>query len=113
MGFDPMSIKYIRLAHERGLGIGDVRDIDVVGEDISGMNLHYTVGDNLASMAGDLLWFSPLRIFQRLFFHTPLVYVFVFGSFVYHDFLWWPVVGKRKQRGFAKKSQWGKYFSEY
>ena len=28
MGFDPLSIKYIRLAHERGLGVGDVREIE-------------------------------------------------------------------------------------
>ena len=35
MGFDPLSIKFIRLAHEQGLGCGDVRDIEVVGEDIS------------------------------------------------------------------------------
>ena len=25
MGFDPLSIRYIRLAHEAGLGCGDVR----------------------------------------------------------------------------------------
>src|SRR5215212_11651539 len=30
MGFDPMSIKYIRRAHEAGLGCGDPRDIEVV-----------------------------------------------------------------------------------
>ena len=35
MGFDPMSIKFIRLAHELGLGCGDVSQIEVVGEDIS------------------------------------------------------------------------------
>ena len=34
MGFDPLSIKFIRLAHEQGLGCGDVREIEVVGEDI-------------------------------------------------------------------------------
>src|SRR3989339_1458416 len=38
MGFDPLSIKYIRLAHERGLGCGDPRDIRIVGEDISKVN---------------------------------------------------------------------------
>ena len=54
MGFDPMSIKYIRLAHERGLGVGRMDDIDIVGEDISNYNLNYTVGDNLASKVGDL-----------------------------------------------------------
>ena len=33
MGFDPLSIKFIRLAHYRGLGCGDVREIEVVGDD--------------------------------------------------------------------------------
>ena len=32
MGFDPMSIKFIRLAHELGLGCGDPRDIEIVGD---------------------------------------------------------------------------------
>src|SRR5512136_1473861 len=35
MGFDPMSIKYIRLAHEHGLGIGDMHDIELVGDDVA------------------------------------------------------------------------------
>src|SRR5215472_6828381 len=36
MGFDPLSIPYIRLAHDAGLRVGDPRDIEVVGEDVSG-----------------------------------------------------------------------------
>ena len=32
MGMDPMSIKFIRLAHEPGLGCGDPRDIEIVGD---------------------------------------------------------------------------------
>src|SRR4026209_1241969 len=32
MGFDPLSIEYIRLAHEDGLGIGDPREIEIVGD---------------------------------------------------------------------------------
>ena len=80
MGFDPMSIKYIRLAHERGLGTGRVEEIDILGEDISGVNFNFSVGDNLASRVGDLLWFSPLRIFQRLFF--PYSFGCIFSSSV-------------------------------
>ena len=41
MGFDPMSIKFIRLAHEEGLGCGNTRDIEIVGEDISNVNWHF------------------------------------------------------------------------
>src|SRR5437762_7216479 len=32
MGFNPMSIKYIALAHEAGLGVGDPREIELVGD---------------------------------------------------------------------------------
>lgn len=113
MGFDPMTIRYIRLAHERGLGCGEINDIEIVGEDISQYNLNYRVGDNLASKVGDLLWFSPLRVFQKIFFHTPLVYLFVFGSFLYHDYLWWPLKGKRIQSRFQSQSEWGKLFQRY
>ena len=35
MGFDPMSLEYIRVAHDDGLGVGDPRDIEIVGDDIS------------------------------------------------------------------------------
>ena len=32
MGFDPMSIKFIRLAHEAGLGCCDINKIQIVGD---------------------------------------------------------------------------------
>jgi len=34
MGFNPREIDYIRLAHEDGLGIGRIEEIEVLGEDI-------------------------------------------------------------------------------
>ncbi len=112
MGFDPMSLEYIRLAHQDGLGMGDPRDIEVVGDDISGENWGFTVGDNMASKVGDLLWFSPFRRFQKVFFRTPLVYLFIFGSFLFHDYVWWPTVGKSRMRK-ALKTSWGGLFLRY
>ena len=113
MGFDPMSIPYLRLAHEDGLGTGRVEEIEIIGEDISGVNFSFSVGDNVASKVGDALWFSPLKVFQRLFFRTPLVYLFVFGSFFYHDFLWWPWVGKKLQAEHVRNTKWGRLFESY
>ena len=110
MGHDPMKIKYIRLAHEAGLGIGKVEEIEVLGEDISNINFNFSVGDNLASRIGDLFWFSPLKILQKLLFHTPLVYTFVFGSAFYHDRCWWPLKGKNIYKNWLIQSQWGKIF---
>jgi uncharacterized protein (DUF362 family) len=113
MGFDPLSIPYIRLAHERGLGCGDPRFIKVLGEDVSNVNWKFSVGDNAASLAGDLLWFSPLRKFQNLFFRTPLVNLFIFGSEAYHDYYRWPFMDRRVFKRWLKSSQWGKLFSSY
>lgn len=114
MGFNPMKdVKCIRLAHERGLGVGDPSEIEVVGEDISRVNFGFTVGDNFASRFGDLLWFGPLRSFQKVFFHTPLVYFFVFGSFFFHDFLWWPLKGKKIMDEIYRTNKWGRLFQQY
>ncbi len=113
MGFDPMSLKYIRLAHERGIGVGDLKEIEVVGEDISGWNFGFTVGDNLASRAGDLFWFSPLKVLQRLLFHTPLVYVFIHASAIYHDRFWYPVIGMKSVNKWKRETEWGRYFDAY
>jgi uncharacterized protein (DUF362 family) len=113
MGFDPLSIGYIRLAHERGLGCGDPRSIKIDGEDISNVNWQFSVGDNAASLAGDLLWFSPLKKFQDFFFRTPLVNLFIFGSEAYHDYYRWPVKDRRVFRHWLKSSKWGRLFASY
>ena len=113
MGFDPMSIKYIRLAHEAGLGVGDPRDIEVVGEDITNWNFRFTVGDNAVSRFGDLVWFGPLHWAQKMLFRTPLVYFFVFGSFFYHDYAWYPTIGKRRIDQYKKTSKWMRLFEQY
>ncbi len=113
MGFDPLKIDFIRLAHEDGLGVGRIEEIEVVGEDISDMNFHFAVGDNLASRVGDLFWYSPLKRLQKFFFHTPLVYFFVLGSYIYHDGIWWPLVGKRLMKVIEANTDWGKFFASY
>ena len=113
MGFDPFKIDYIRLAHEDGLGVGRLEEIEVLGEDISDMNFRFSVGNNFASRFGNLLWFSPLKRIQKLFFHTPLVYLFVFGSSFYHDKVWWPFVGKHRMKAIQANTRWGEFFANY
>lgn len=113
MGFDPMKIDYIRLAHEDGLGVGTIEDIDIIGEDISQMNFGFQVGDNFASRFGHLFWFSPIMRIQKLLFHTPLVYLFVFGSYFYHDWIWWPFFGRPLMEKIKTNTKWGSYFANY
>jgi hypothetical protein len=113
MGFDPMTIGYIRGGHEDGLGVGDPRDIEIVGEDVSGESWGFHVGNNGASLVGNLLWFSPFRVFQKLFFRTPLVHVFVFGSEAYHDYFRWPVRDSKTYGTWLRETEWGALFERY
>lgn len=113
MGFDPMQIEYIRIADEEGLGNGKLENIEVLGYDISNLNYNFSVGDNLASRVGDLLWFGPLKRLQKLFFRTPLVYVFVLASEIYHDKVWWNLKGKRIFDRWLEESDWGRLFKDY
>lgn len=114
MGFDPLrDLKYVRMAHEQGLGVGDPREIEVVGADIERESWGFSVGDNGASLVGDLLWFGPLKRLQKLFFHTPLVNVFIMGSETYHDFYRWPLKDKKVYEKWARETNWGRLFESY
>jgi len=73
MGFDPMSIKFIKLAHEVDLGSGDSTEIEVVGEDVSNVNFGFRADKNtFASRGQKLIYWGPLNPL-RSFFFGPLL----------------------------------------
>ncbi len=112
MGFDPLSIKFIRLAHERGLGCGDVREIDVVGEDISAVNFHFHVDDTLASRGQKLIYWGPLKRLEHLLLHSYIAPWSYAASILYHDVYWYNFVGRARVNK-ALQTDWGKLFSSY
>ncbi len=114
MGFDPMGIDYIAHATERGLGQGNPSEIEIVGDvDAGSENWNFEVGVNLGTGTGMLLWRSPLRIFQKLLFQTPIVKIFIFASEYYHDRFWYPSRGKPVVDTWLRESPWGRLFESY
>ncbi len=117
LGFDTMDVKCIRLATEAGLGHGHLDDIEIIGDldtpEVKRTNWEFVVGDNAASAVGDLFWSGPLRPLSRLAFQTPLVNAFIFGSFVYHDYWWYPMEGWGRVQGWLDDTPWGAKFLEY
>jgi len=108
MGFEPMEIDFIRIAHDEGLGKGDVDSIDVIGEDVSNINFHFKTKKD------------PVIYFDRVFrgsFLEPLVFrtlffrLVVFGSHQYRN-LWLKIVG-RKHIKRIMETEWGKLFRKY
>jgi uncharacterized protein (DUF362 family) len=112
MGFDPLSIKFIRLAHERGLGCGDPRDIEVVGENVSNVNFHFDVGDTLASRGQKAIYWGPLHRLERFLLRTVLAPWSYAASILYHDVFWYNFVGRARVK-WALQTEWGKLFTGY
>ncbi|MGH2588154.1 MAG: DUF362 domain-containing protein [Dehalococcoidia bacterium] len=114
MGFDPLSIGYIRMAHDAGLGVGDPREIELAGDtNLGNESWGFRVGDNGASRVGDVVWFGPLKPIQNLFMRTPLVNLFILGSETYHDYYRWPMRDKKTFQAWRRNSSWGRLFTRY
>lgn len=113
MGFDPMKLKFIRLAHEKGLGCGDVKEIEVVGEDISKVNFHFhEKQETFASRGQKLIYHGPLKPLENMLlrsFIAPWAYC---ASRLYYDGYWYRCVGKKRANKILQ-SEWGKLFNSY
>ncbi len=112
MGFDPMSIPYLSMCHERGLGVADTGLIDMIGDDISSMNLHFQTKKSLVIWGDQMLRKGPLRFLEKIALHSPLVVWAPFASNVYHDWMWYPTIGQKIIRGFMR-TEWGQLFQAY
>ena len=113
MGLDPMSIRFIRLAHEAGLGCGDPSEIDVVGEDISEVNWRFKASEStLASKGQHLIYWGPLKPLERLLLRSPIVPWAFLASNLYHNQYWLRLIGRRRVNA-AMKTGWGRLFQSY
>ncbi len=112
MGYDPLAIPYLSMCHDRGLGVAHPREIELVGDDISGVNFHFQTRRSLVIWGDQLIRRGPLRPLKKLLLHSPLVVWAPFASNVYHDWLWYPTIGRRRIRQFLA-TEWGQLFKQY
>jgi uncharacterized protein (DUF362 family) len=116
MGFDPMDIKFIRLAHERGLGCGDPRDIEIAGDEELADTSWNFVGPyqkmTFASRMQHLIYWGPLKKPLEWSLKTVLAPWSYLASVTYHDSIWYPLVAKGRVRE-VLKSSWGRLFANW
>ncbi len=113
MGFEPMDLKFIRLAHEAGLGCGEIQDIEIVGEDISEVNFNFQKAKNtIASYGQKLIYWGPLKPLEKFLLRTVLTPWSYAASVIFHDWIWHPFIGKHRTQKIMKSS-WGKLFMRY
>ena len=112
-GFDPMQIRFIRKAHELGLGIGDPRQINIVGYDIEQEpDWGFVQEDTLASRGQHMIYHGPLKPFEKILLQSPLVPWSYFASNLYHNVYWYPFIGRKRVQS-ALETPWGELFRSY
>lgn len=116
MGFDPLrDLKFVRLAHEKGLGCGDPREIEIVGDkDAANENWHF-VGPfqnmTFASKMQHKIYWGPLKKpleWSLKTFLAPWAYI---ASVVYHDSFWYPTHQEIVHK--ILHSDWGRLFHNW
>jgi intein/homing endonuclease len=113
MGFDPLAIPYLRMCQERGLGVADPRKIELIGDaDAGRIDMGFSSRRSLVIWGDQLIRRGPLRPLKRVLLHSPLVVWAPFASNVYHDWLWYPTVGRARIRAFDA-TPWGRLFASY
>jgi hypothetical protein len=112
-GFNPLDLDFIRLAHERDLGVGDPSQIEVVGEpDLLEESWGFVREDTFASRGQHMIYHGPLKPFEHVLLRTPLVPWSYAASRAYHDVYWYPFVGRQRVDA-ALETKWGALFRDY
>lgn len=112
MGFDPLSLKFLYLAQENGLGTANPQDISIKGEDISKVDFHFKCKDTFASRGQKAIYWGKLKPFEHLLLRTLIAPWSYIASRAFHDFYWYNIFGKPIVRKFLNTS-WGDLFQSY
>ncbi len=117
MGFDPLAdCKYIRLAHDLGLGCGDPRDIEIVG-DLDAAAERWSFDGPFKNMTfaaknQHRIYWGPLKKPVEWSLKTWLAPWAYLASVTYHDLFWYPFQGQRHIQA-ALRSDWGRLFASW
>ncbi len=117
MGFSPLDdLKFVRLAHDKGLGCGDPKEIEIVGDvEVARENWNF-VGPfkkmTFASKMQHAIYWGPLKKPLEWSLKTWLAPWAYIASVIYHDSFWYPFRGRRRVQE-VLRSSWGRLFHNW
>lgn len=118
MGFDPLrDLKYVRIAHEMGLGCGDPREIEIAGDSQAAEeNWHFEGPFKRMTFAADMqhkIYWGKLKTAVEWSLKTWLAPWAYIASVIYHDLYWYPRNAEQHARDEALASEWGRLFHNW
>ncbi|MCX6339623.1 MAG: DUF362 domain-containing protein [Candidatus Aureabacteria bacterium] len=116
MGFDPLrDLKFVRLAHDAGLGCGDPREIEIVGDrSAADENWHFVGPFNKMTFASRMqhrIYWGKLKKPVEWTLKTVLAPWAYIASVLYHDIFWYPT--HQHIIHDALRSDWGRLFNNW
>ncbi|HYN87585.1 MAG TPA: hypothetical protein VER55_03595, partial [Ardenticatenaceae bacterium] len=99
----------------RGFGIGDPREIKIVGdEDAARENWQLHGNENsFASRGQKLIYHGPLKPLERALLRSPLTPWSYIASNLYHNTFWYPFVGHPRMQKILNETGWGALLRSY
>jgi hypothetical protein len=107
MGFNPLcDVPYLRLAHERGLGVADPREIALVGDaELARRRWSFSAGRQPRIFAGGALGrLGGWGLFARLL---------AIAVESYHVYYRWPSEERPVYESWLRGTEWGRLFATY
>ena len=116
MGFDPRrDIKFLRLAHDAGLGCADPREIEIAGDRGAAEENWHFVGPfsrmTFASRMQHKIYWGRLRRPVEWSLKTVLAPWAYIASVLYHDSFWYPTHQRIIRE--VLQSDWGRLFNNW
>ena len=106
----------LRLAHDLGLGVGDPRAIEIVGDQSAAAENWHFAGPfqhmTFASRMQHQIYWGPLKKPVEWSLKTVLAPWAYIASVLYHDSFWYPILAKRKMHD-VMGSPWGRLFRHW
>ncbi|MFW9939870.1 MAG: DUF362 domain-containing protein [Candidatus Thorarchaeota archaeon] len=112
LGFEPLELPAIKMAHDESLGCGDFDQIEIIGEDVSNINWNFKVKRSIVIWGDQMVRKGPLHFLYPLFRSELFFLAPTYASMIYHDMLWYPLIGRQRIKKFYQ-TEWGKMFNEY
>lgn len=114
MGVDPLRVRFIRHAHERGLGVGNPREIQILGDArLAQENWQFEhEQDTLASWGQKQIYQGAFKSLKEPLVDSPRLPLTAATAEVYFNWYWYPFVGAKRAE-MMLNTAWGQKFLQY
>lgn len=112
MGFNPLALPFLAIAEDKGLGNANLKNIEVIGEDLEKINFKFKVKDTFASKGQHLIYHGLLKPLENILLRSPIAPWSYLASRFYHDLYWYPLYGYKEVKKYLNGS-WGELFKKY